>query len=103
MKILFQPAVRLLDRLSYPLKFGLIILVCVVASVILLAQIFTSLREEIRVTQQEIAGLKLFDAGFAVTAWVTLTGMWVGASFTDWLVDRQGAASFRNLAAPSAP
>ena len=40
---------------------------------------------------------------FAVTAWVTLTGMWVGASFTDWLVDRQGAASFRNLAAPSAP
>ena len=50
MKILFQPAVRLLDRLSYPLKFGLIILVCVVASVILLAQIFTSLRDEIRVT-----------------------------------------------------
>ena len=40
---------------------------------------------------------------FAVTAWVTLTGMWLGASFTDWLVDRQGAASFRNLTAPSAP
>ncbi len=40
---------------------------------------------------------------FAVTAWVTLTGMWIGASLTDWLVDRQGAASFRNLAAPGAP
>ena len=66
MKILFQPAVRLLDRLSYPLKFGLIILVCVVASVILLAQIFTSLRDEIRVTEREIAGLHLFDAGFGV-------------------------------------
>ena len=67
MKILFQPAVRLLDRLSYPLKFGLIILVCAVASVILLAQIFTSLRDEIRVTEREIAGLHLFDAGFGVT------------------------------------
>ena len=66
MKILFQPAVRLLDRLSYPLKFGLIILVCAVASVILLAQIFTSLRDEIRVTEREIAGLHLFDAGFGV-------------------------------------
>ena len=66
MKILFQPAVRLLDRLSYPLKFGLIILVCAVASVILLAQIFTSLRDEIRVTEREIAGLHVFDAGFGV-------------------------------------
>ena len=66
MKILFQPAVRLLDRLSYPLKFGLIILVCAVASVILLVQIFTSLRDEIRVTEREIAGLHLFDAGFGV-------------------------------------
>ncbi len=66
MKLLFQPAVRLLDRLSYPLKFGLIILVCAVASAVLLTQIFVNLRSEIRTTQQEIAGLGLFDAGFAV-------------------------------------
>ena len=66
MKLLFLPAIRLLDRLSYPLKFGLIILVCAAASAILLTQIFTNLRSEIRVTQQEIAGLELFDAGFAV-------------------------------------
>jgi len=66
MKLLFLPAIRLLDRLSYPFKFGLIILVCAAASLVLLSQIFTSLREEIRVTQQEIAGLELFDAGFAV-------------------------------------
>ena len=31
MKLLFLPAIRLLDRLSYPLKFGLIILVCAAA------------------------------------------------------------------------
>ncbi|MDX9717594.1 MAG: methyl-accepting chemotaxis protein [Thauera sp.] len=66
MKLLFLPAIRLLDKLSYPFKFGLIILVCAAASLVLLSQIFTSLREEIRVTQQEIAGLQLFDAGFAV-------------------------------------
>lgn len=66
MKLIFQPAVRLLDRLNYPLKFGLIILVCMLASVILLMQIYTSLRDEIHVTEREIAGLKLFDAGFAV-------------------------------------
>jgi methyl-accepting chemotaxis protein len=66
MKLLFLPAIRLLDRLSYPLKFGLIILVCAAASAILLSQIFSNLRSEMRVTQQEIAGLELFDAGFAV-------------------------------------
>ena len=66
MKLLFLPAIRLLDRLSYPLKFGLIILVCAAASAILLTQIFVNLRGEIRLTQQEIAGLELFDAGFAV-------------------------------------
>ena len=66
MKLLFLPAIRVLDRLSYPLKFGLIILVCAAASAILLTQIFTNLRGEIRVTEQEIAGLELFDAGFAV-------------------------------------
>lgn len=42
-------------------------------------------------------------AVFALTAWVTLSAMWIGAALTDWLVDRQGAASLRNLAAPSAP
>jgi len=66
MKLLFQPAVSLLDRLSYPLKFGLIILVCAAASAVLLTQIFVNLRGEIRTTQREIAGLALFDAGFAV-------------------------------------
>lgn len=28
-------------------------------------------------------------AVFAVTAWVTLSGMWAGASLTDWLIDRK--------------
>ncbi len=42
-------------------------------------------------------------AVFAVTAWVTLSAMWLGASLTDWLVDRQGAAGLRNLATPGAP
>lgn len=31
-------------------------------------------------------------AVFAVTAWVTLSGMWAGASLTDWLIDRKLAA-----------
>lgn len=31
-------------------------------------------------------------AVFAVTAWVTLSGMWAGASLTDWLIDRHPAA-----------
>jgi methyl-accepting chemotaxis protein len=66
MKLLFLPAVRLLDRLSYPLKFGLIILVCAAASLVMLTQIFTSLRDQIDVTERQISGLTLFDAGFAV-------------------------------------
>ena len=56
-----------------------------------------------RVADVTVTGHGSLPSVFAVTAWVTLTGMWVGASFTDWLADRQGAASFRNLAAPSAP
>lgn len=28
---------------------------------------------------------------FAVTAWVTLVGMWFGAGLTDWLIDSRGA------------
>lgn len=32
-------------------------------------------------------------AVFALTAWVTLSGMWAGASLTDWLVDRRAAAA----------
>lgn len=27
---------------------------------------------------------------FALTAWLTLIGMWLGAGLTDWLVDKQG-------------
>ena len=42
-------------------------------------------------------------AVFALTAWVTLSTMWLGASLTDWLVDREGAPSLRAPAAPSAP
>ena len=30
---------------------------------------------------------------FAVTAWITLAAMWVGASLTDWLVDRSAAST----------
>ncbi|MHB8785257.1 MAG: YeeE/YedE family protein [Thauera sp.] len=42
-------------------------------------------------------------AVFALTAWVTLTAMWLGASLTDWLVDREHAASLRASAAPGLP
>ncbi|MFU2486344.1 YeeE/YedE family protein [Thauera sp. WH-1] len=42
-------------------------------------------------------------AVFALTAWVTLSAMWLAASLTDWLVDRQGAARARTATAPSAP
>lgn len=42
-------------------------------------------------------------AVFALTAWVTLSAMWLGASLTDWLVDRHGAASTHAATAPSAP
>lgn len=31
-------------------------------------------------------------AVFAVTAWITLCGMWAGAALTDWLVDRRDAS-----------
>lgn len=41
-------------------------------------------------------------AVFAVTAWVTLSGMWAGASLTDWLVDRHPSAG-QAAAAPLQP
>ncbi|WP_341649578.1 hypothetical protein [Thauera humireducens] len=66
MKALFLPAIRLLDRLNYPLKFSLILLVCGLSAAALLAQIFVSLREDMTVAEREIAGLTLFDAGFGV-------------------------------------
>ena len=66
MKTLFLPAIRLLDRLNYPLKFALILLVCGLSAAALLAQIFVSLREDMTVAEREIAGLTLFDAGFGV-------------------------------------
>lgn len=66
MKTFFLPAIHLLDRLSYPLKFALILLVCALAASALLAQIFVSLREDMQVAEREIAGLTLFDAGFGV-------------------------------------
>lgn len=39
-------------------------------------------------------------AVLALTAWVALTAMWVGAGLTDLLVDRRGAREDRSLAAP---
>ena len=39
-------------------------------------------------------------AVFAVTAWITLAAMWVGASLTDWLVDRSAANAPATLTAP---
>ncbi|ENO84385.1 methyl-accepting chemotaxis protein [Thauera linaloolentis] len=66
MKTLFLPAVRLLDRLSYPLKFALILFVCSTAALALLTQIYVSLHENMQVAEREIAGLTLFDAGFGV-------------------------------------
>ena len=42
-------------------------------------------------------------AVFAVTAWVTLCGMWAGAALTDWLVDRRGAAAEAPAVSPAHP
>ena len=42
-------------------------------------------------------------AVFAVTAWITLAAMWVGASVTDWLVDRNAAHTPAALTAPLTP
>ncbi len=39
-------------------------------------------------------------AVLALTAWVALTAMWVGAGLMDLLVDRRGAREDRSLAAP---
>ncbi len=66
MKALFLPVVGLLDRLSYPLKFGLILLVWVASAAAMLAQIYVSLSSDIKATERELAGLALFDAGFGV-------------------------------------
>ena len=40
---------------------------------------------------------------FAVTAWVTLSGMWAGASLTDWIIDRKLAAHTAHTAAVVSP
>lgn len=66
MRFLFTPAIRLLDRLSYPLKFGLIVLVCAASAALLFSKLFLQLREDVRLTEQEIAGLELVDAGVKV-------------------------------------
>ncbi|MDX5363035.1 MAG: YeeE/YedE family protein [Pseudazoarcus pumilus] len=42
-------------------------------------------------------------AVFAVTAWVTLCGMWAGAALTDWLVDRRGAQAETPSTYPAHP
>jgi uncharacterized membrane protein YedE/YeeE len=39
---------------------------------------------------------------FALTVWIVLGGMWLGAGLTDWFVDRGGAARSRRAATPSA-
>lgn len=39
---------------------------------------------------------------FALTAWVTLVGMWVGGGLADWLVDRPRAAPSAGTLAASA-
>lgn len=42
---------------------------------------------------------------FAVTAWVTLVGMWLGAGVTDWLIDGrlEGSGMGQQMAAPVVP
>lgn len=42
-------------------------------------------------------------AVFALTAWVTLCGMWAGAALTDWLVDRRGATAETPATTPVLP
>lgn len=36
-------------------------------------------------------------AVFALTAWLTLVGMWSGAGLTDWLLDRRGPAAVAGM------
>ena len=66
MRFLLKPAVHVLDRLSYPLKFGLIALICALAASVLLAQMMANLRADMRLTEREIVGLELVDAGTGV-------------------------------------
>lgn len=66
MDTLFRPVMGLLDRFRYPWKFASICIVGVLGILALFAQVYQSLIEEIRFTQQEIAGLTLLDKGFAV-------------------------------------
>lgn len=40
---------------------------------------------------------------FALTAWLVLGGMWLGAGLTDWLVDRRGSAQPGDAATSPAP
>jgi uncharacterized membrane protein YedE/YeeE len=40
---------------------------------------------------------------FALTAWIVLGGMWLGAGLTDWLVDRRSAPQLRQAADSPAP
>ncbi|AUN96180.1 YeeE/YedE family protein [Pseudazoarcus pumilus] len=42
-------------------------------------------------------------AVFALTAWLTLCGMWAGAALTDWLVDRRPRGATTDAALQGAP
>lgn len=65
MDIIFRPIMALLDRFRYPWKFALIGLVCALGTAVLLSQVYTGLRENIRFTEREIAGLDVLDTAFS--------------------------------------
>ncbi|MDY0073313.1 MAG: methyl-accepting chemotaxis protein [Thauera sp.] len=66
MKTIFLPAIYFLDRLRYSLKFALVMVLTLAVAVALFIQVFVQFNHEIRTTEAEIAGLKLFDSGFVV-------------------------------------
>lgn len=58
MKIIFSPAILLMDRLRYPVKFGLIFLIVLVPLLAFSAYIISTMGEEINFLQSERTGLK---------------------------------------------
>ncbi|MBR0566274.1 methyl-accepting chemotaxis protein [Azoarcus sp. L1K30] len=66
MDILFRPVMGLLDRFRYPWKFAIIATVCALGSVVLLWQVYVGLRDDITLSERELAGLVVLDKAYAV-------------------------------------
>ena len=59
MRLLFSPAIALMNRLGYTKKFTLLGLVSVVAFAVVVYSLYASLDEDIRASQQELEGIAL--------------------------------------------